>query len=253
MSSLFTLKDKNIIITGASSGIGRECSIMCSQMGANVVLLARNEKRLDAVHKSLSQGENLYFSVDLRDTSKFASILTASVSKLGPISGFVHSAGVEFTMPIRDLTVDIYQELLSINVISCFELARAISSKRYIDIRGSSFVFISSVAGIVGRPGILAYSASKGALISGARAMAVEFAKKRINVNTVSPGLVQTPLLERLLARLDDAQKKKRLEGYPLGIGKPLDVASACIFLLSDAARWITGTNLIVDGGYTAH
>jgi NAD(P)-dependent dehydrogenase (short-subunit alcohol dehydrogenase family) len=123
---------------------------------------------------------------------------------------------------------------------------------KYLDENGASFVFISSVMGILGQSGKVAYSSSKGALISGAKAMALELAKKKIRVNCILPGVVETEMSNEMFQKLSEESKKSILEMHPLGLGKPEDIANACAFLLSDASGWITGTNLLVDGGYSA-
>ena len=112
-------------------------------------------------------------------------------------------------------------------------------------------VLVSSITAVIGRGGVSAYSASKGAMISAIRSMALELAKKRITVNCISPGTVMTPLMENYLSTLSAEDYKKRIDGFPLGLGQVEDISNACIYLLSGASRWVTGQNLIVDGGYT--
>jgi len=142
--------------------------------------------------------------------------------------------------------------MFATNVISGFELARMISKKKYLDENGASFVFISSVIGTLGQPGKIAYCSSKGALISGAKAMALELARKNIRVNCILPGHVKTEMANRLFENISEKSKKEIMDMHPLGLGIPEDIANASAFLLSDASRWITGTILIVDGGYSA-
>lgn len=251
MSNQFSLTDKNIVITGASSGIGKQCAISCSQMGANVVLIARNEERLKETCNLLNKGNHLYFSQDITEYDKIESIISEIVSKLGKIHGFIHSAGLEVTLPLKMMKPEYYEKLFSINVISGFESARIISQKKYFDSNGSSFVFIASVRGFLGEPGAIGYCSSKGALISGVKAMALELINRNIRVNCVSPAIVETDMTKKLFDNIPEDSKNEILKMHPMGFGKPEDVANACIFLLSDASRWITGTNLIVDGGYS--
>jgi NAD(P)-dependent dehydrogenase (short-subunit alcohol dehydrogenase family) len=113
-------------------------------------------------------------------------------------------------------------------------------------------VLISSISGIIARRGLSAYAASKGALISAVRVMALEMASRDIRVNTISPGTIMTPMMQNILESMDDDKKKRRLDDFPLGLGKATDISNACIYLLSDASRWVTGTNLVIDGGYTS-
>jgi len=253
MNSVFNLKNKNIIITGASSGIGRQCAITFSQLGANIILIARNKERLKDTFNKLEKGNHLIISQDITEYDKLEEVVNTAVDKIGRISGFVHSAGIEMTLPLRNMQPSYYEKMFSINVISGFELAKIISKKKYINKEGASFVFISSVFGVVSQPVIVAYSSSKGALISGVKSIALELVSKKIRVNCISPGQIEsTQMTETIFGKFSKEEKKKRIEMYPLGLGKPEDIANACTFLLSDASRWITGINLVVDGGYSA-
>ena len=252
MNNPFSLKNKNILITGASSGIGRQCAITFSQLGANVILIARNKERLKDTFDKLEKGNHLIISQDITEYDKLEQIIKYSVEKVGRISGFVHSAGIEMTLPLRSMTPSYYENMFATNVISGFELARIISKKKYLDEKGVSFIFISSVMGMLGQSGKIGYCASKGALISGSKAIALELVKKNIRVNCILPGVVETEMSNKMFENLPEESKKSIVEMHPLGLGKPSDIANACAFLLSDASRWIAGTNLIVDGGYSA-
>ena len=253
MTSPFDLKNKNIMITGASSGIGRQCAISCSQMGANVVLIARNDQRLNETLQKLSPGSHLFYCQDITEYNKLKDIVNEAVSKVGQLAGFVHSAGIEITLPARSMNSKKYEQLFATNVISGFEFAKIISGKKFINSQRASFVFIASISGTIGKKGLVGYSSSKGALIAGVRSLSLELAPRNITVNCISPGYILTDLLKNSLSKLEDKQIENWLRNYPLGAGQPEDVANACVFLLSDAAKWITGTNLIVDGGRCAH
>jgi NAD(P)-dependent dehydrogenase (short-subunit alcohol dehydrogenase family) len=246
------LSDKVIVVSGAGSGIGRQVSIDCSELGSKVVLLGRTEAKLSDTISMLNGTGHLSYSLDLTQYEKIEPIIADAVSKLGKVSGFCHSAGIEYTLPLKSTGIKHYQELFAINTISAFELSRVISKKVFVSELGASFVFIASVMGMVGRPGLTGYSASKGALISGAKSMALELAAKNIRVNCISPGTVMTELIEKMLSNVEPEQREKRLADFPLGIGKPEDVAGLTVFLLSDRSRWITGTNVVIDGGYSA-
>jgi NAD(P)-dependent dehydrogenase (short-subunit alcohol dehydrogenase family) len=252
MNSVFSLTNKNIIITGASSGIGRQCAITFSNLGANVILIARNKERLKDTFDKLHKGNHIFISQDITKYDKLEEIVSTSVEKISKISGLVHSAGIEMTMPLRSMQSSYYEKMFAINVISGFELARIISKKKYFDAGGASFIFISSVMGILGQTGKVGYCSSKGALISGTKAMALELAKKNIRVNCILPGVVETEMLNKMFQGLPEDSKKEIIDMHPLGLGIPEDIANVSAFLLSDAARWITGTNLVVDGGYSA-
>ena len=252
MDSIFNLTNKNIFITGASSGIGRQCAITFSQLGANVTLIARNEKRLKETFNKLKKGNHLTILQDITEYGRLEEIVNTAVDKVGKISGFVHSAGIEMTVPLRNMQSSYYEEIFSVNVIAGFELAKIISKKKYLDKNGASFVFISSVMGILGQAGKVGYCSSKGALLSGAKAMALELVKKNIRVNCILPGVVETEMTNKMFENLSEDSKKAIIEMHPLGLGKPNDIAYACAYLLSDVTRWVTGTNLVIDGGYSA-
>ena len=252
MKNYLNLNNKNIIITGASSGIGRQCAITFSQFGANIILVARNREKLEQTFNKLNKGNNVVFVQDLIEYDKLEEIINISVEKIGRISGFVHSAGVEMILPLKGMQPSYYEEMFAINVIAGFEIAKIISKKKYLNEKGASFVFISSIMGILGQPGRIGYCSSKGALVSGVKAMSLELAKKNIRANCILPGVVETEMSNEMFQRLSEESKKEIIDMHPLGLGKPEDIANSCAFLLSDASRWITGTNLIVDGGYSA-
>jgi NAD(P)-dependent dehydrogenase (short-subunit alcohol dehydrogenase family) len=252
MDSIFNLNNKNIIVTGASSGIGRECAITFGQLGASVILIAQNEERLKETYNRLEKGNHLIISQDITEYNKLEEVVNTTVYKVGKISGFIHSAGIETTLPLRSMQPSYYEKMFSVNVIAGFELAKIISKKKYLDKNGASFVFVSSVMGILGQAGKVGYCSSKGALISGTKAMALELAKKNIRVNCILPGMVETEMTIKMFDKFSEESKKMTIDMHSLGLGKPEDIANASVFLLSDAARWITGSNLIVDGGYSA-
>ncbi len=252
MKNNLNLNNKNIIITGASSGIGRQCAITFSQFGANIILVARNKEKLEQTLNKLNKGNHITFAHDLTEYDKLEEIINISVGKIGRISGFVHSAGIEMILPLKGMQPSYYEKMFAINVIAGFEIAKIISKKKYLDEKGASFVFISSVMGILGQPGRVGYCSSKGALISGVKAMSLELAKKNIRVNCVLPGVVETEMSNEMFQRLSEESKKEIVDMHPLGLGMPEDIANASAFLLSDASRWMTGSNLIVDGGYSA-
>lgn len=251
MFNPFTLENKTILVTGASSGIGRQCAIDCSKMGAKVVLVARNEERLKETLSNMDGDGHLVCPFDLNNLVGIKELVANVISKTGKLDGFVHSAGVEVTKPLQLLTVEDYEAVFRINSLSGFEFVHQFASIKNMN-KGGSIVLIASISGVIGRSSVAAYSASKGAIISACRSMSLEFAKKQIRVNCISPGTVLTPLMQSFLDTLDEEKRAKRVEGFPLGLGEPSDISNACIYLLSDASRWVTGQNLIVDGGYTA-
>jgi len=252
MNKIFDLEGKNILVTGASSGIGRQCAITFSKLGANVILVARNRQRLEETYNLLEKGNHLLFSQDITEYDELEKIVESSVEKIGRISGFLHSAGIEMTLPLRVMKPSYYENMFAVNVIAGFELAKIISKKKYLNESVASFVFIASIMGLLGQPGKVGYCSSKGALLSGTKAMALELAAKNVRVNCILPGVVETPMSKRMLENLPEDAMQSIKNMHPLGLGKPEDIANVATFLLSDASRWITGTSLIADGGYSS-
>lgn len=253
--NFFSLEGKHILITGASGGIGRQCAISCSKQGARVSLLGRNKDRLEETLKEMFGEEHLVLPFDLSGCEEYDKLVSAMVNDLGAIDGFVHAAGIESTIPLPLLRPKVYKEHFDVNVIASFELARILSKKKYLNLTGSSpsFVFIASVMGELGQVGKTAYCASKGALVNGVRALALELSGKNIRLNSISPGLIgDSPMGQELLDQVPEGARRDIVASHPLGLGTTQDVANAVIFLLSDSSRWITGTNMIVDGGYSA-
>lgn len=252
MENPFSLKGKNIVITGASSGIGKQCAVSCSEMGANIILIGRNEERLKDTFNCLEKGDHLYHVLDVTRYEEVENVIETSVRKIGRISGLIHSAGKEQTIPFNMMKPSIYEDLYAVNVIAGLEFARVISKKKYVN-HSASIIFIASVMGSFGEPALSAYCSTKGAIISATKSLALELASKQIRVNCVSPGLIgDTVMGNDMIDAFSDKIKQEQLSLHPLGFGKMIDVANACIYLVSDASQWVTGTNLIVDGGYSA-
>lgn len=251
MYNPFSLDGKKIVITGASSGIGRQCAIDCSKMGARVVLIGRNMPRLEETSSEMSGNGHEILPLDINDKEMVKTAITSIIERIGPIDGFVHSAGIEKTLPLRNVNCAELQDVFNTNFFSAIELLKLFTKKKnYND--GFKVVFIASITAIIARVGTLAYTASKGALVAATRELAVELAPKNINVNCISPGTILTPMMQSYLDGLSDESREKRISGFPLGLGSPEDIANGVIYLLSDASRWITGHNLVIDGGYTA-
>lgn len=249
----FSLNDKLVCITGASSGIGRQCAISCSRMGATVVLIARNEQRLSETLLSMENADkHIIVPIDLTEYAQVESAVKDIVNKVGRINGVLHCAGISTTLPLKLVTNEKLEDFFKVNVFSAYNLTREICKMGHFSKDGGSIVFFSSVMGRVGESGKSLYGMTKGALASGARSLACELARKKIRVNTIAPGVVITPI-NRDLPHIADPERRAVLEQqHLLGLGKTEDIANACIYLLSDASRWVTGIDLCVDGGYTA-
>lgn len=246
----FSLEGKTILVTGASSGIGRQCAIDCSHMGAKVVAIGRNQERLEAVKEEIS-GESTCYSYDLNNLEGIKALIAGIVACNGRLDGFIHAAGIEVTNPLKLLKSTDYEALFRVNCLSAIEIAKQLCTIKNFN-NGGSAVLISSISGLIARKGLTAYAASKGALISASKVIALELASRDIRVNTISPGTILTPMMQKALNTMDEEDRLKRVEGFPLGLGKTTDISNACLYLLSDASRWVTGQNLIVDGGFTS-
>lgn len=252
MKNPMDLAGRTILVTGASSGIGRAAAILLSELGARLVLTARNKGMLEQTQAHLAAGDHRIIPCDLGVLDNIPEYMREVRNEVGPLHGFVHSAGVGTPMPLRSLSSGEAEDIMRINFTAALVLTREFSRKQ-IRSESASIVFVSSVAGSVGVAARSAYSASKGALIAFARSAAIELVNSRIRVNCVAPAYVRTEMFERAAQALPDAQWAEQLERtHPLGIGEPLDVAHAIAFLLADTGRWITGSVLTVDGGYTA-
>lgn len=247
------LSGRNILVTGASSGIGKTIAVYLSKLGANVMLAARDENKLKTAYNDLEQGSHSYYSIDLNNLNEIEGMLDKICSDGRKLNGIVHSAGISKTVPIQFLKIQDLNSIMSVNFYSFMELVKHFTKRKYNE-TGGSIVAISSISGKVGARGLAAYCASKGALDSAIRALAVELAPRNIRINSIAPGMIKTQIYEGLLEVVNnkdfEADLKKR---QFMGPGAPEDVASAAAFLLSDASGFITGTSMIVDGGYLAH
>lgn len=243
---------KKVVVTGSSSGIGRAISIELSQYGAGLILIGRNRKRLEETAAGLSNGEHKIISLDLTQHSEIVPAIRELAQQGERIYGLCHCAGIVETRPLSSYKVEGLRAMLDVNLIAGIELAKAVSRRDVMEPEGGSILFMSSIYGRVGMPGQIGYAGSKGAVTAAARAMAIELARRNIRVNTLSPGFVRTPMTEEALAKLSEQQVKKIEDAHPLGTGTPEDVARAAAFLLAPTSAWITGTDLVIDGGYSA-
>jgi len=247
------LSGKNIMVTGASAGIGKGIAIFLSKLGANIIMVARNEERLKETYNELEPGNHFYYSLDLNDLDEIENMISNVCSDGLRLNGLVHSAGISKTVPLQYLKINDLRNIMTVNFYSFVELVKHFSKRKYND-KGGSIVAISSISSRVGARGLAAYSASKGALDSAIRSMALELAAKNIRINSVAPGMIATEIYNGLKELVNNKDFETELQKRQImGVGKPKDIANAAAFLLSDASQFITGTSIVVDGGYLAH
>ena len=245
------LSGATVLVTGASSGIGRETAILLSSLNARVVLTARNRERLEQTLSSLQGQGHRIEPFDLGCLDEIPKWVRSVAAEAGSLSGLVHAAGVQLTSPIRFVAPAAMEELLRTNLLSAMMLMRGFSQKDC-HAAESSAVFCSSVMGLNGAASMSVYGASKAALIGLSKSLAVEFAPYRIRVNCVAPACVQTEMLEQMREVFSPEQFEALKRAHPLGFGTARDVANAIAFLIAGTGRWITGSTLVVDGGYSA-
>ena len=246
MYNPFSLKGKTILVTGASSGIGQETAIQCSKFGAKVIITARNEERLKETMSQLEGEGHQMIMAELTNQEDIERL----VGEAPALQGLVLSAGKGTTSPFPFSTRDKYDEIFNVNFFAPVELLRLLVKKKKLE-KGSSVVFVSSIGGVKSfQLGNGIYGASKAALSSTMKFCAKELATKKIRVNSVNPGMVNTKLIQG--GTISEEQHKLDMEKYPLKrYGEPEDIAYGIIYLLSDASSWVTGHSLVIDGGYT--
>lgn len=246
MYNPYSLAEKTILVTGASSGIGRSTAIECSRLGAKVIVTGRNRERLLETYGKLEGVGHEQIAIDL-SSEEGLETLVQSVPKL---DGCVSNAGVVETIPLQFISIEKYDKILGINTKVPIFLTKLLIKAKKIK-KGGAFVYTSSISGNkCAYFGNSLYSTSKAALEGFVKNAALDLAPKKIRVNSVMPGMIETELLssEKIsLEQLEEDRKRYPLKSY----GKPKEVALAIAYLLSDAASWITGTSLLIDGGYS--
>ena len=240
-----------VMVTGASSGIGRETAILLSALKARVVLTARRRERLEQTLGALTGGGHRIAEFDLSQAEEIPGWLQSVVAETGPLSGLVHAAGQQLMLPLKFATVKPAEALFRTNVYTAIMLARGFS-REGCHARSSSIVLLSSVMGFLGSASMSIYGASKAALIGLAKSLAVELAPGGVRVNCVAAACVKTEMLDQMRASFSPERFEALEKAHPLGFGTARDVANAAAFLLADTGRWITGATLVVDGGYSA-
>jgi len=242
----FSLQGKTILVTGASSGIGQATAIACSRMGAHLVVTARDQQRLQETANQLSGNIAMTVLANLTNDEDLKQLVEA----LPPLDGAVLCAGNSITLPLQYGTREKFDDMFDINFFAPVELLRLMYKKKIL-VKGASVVLLASIGGTHSfMPGNGVYGASKAALNSFMRYAAREFASRRVRVNSICPGMVDTPLIHR--GTITEEQLAEDAKRYPLGrYGRPDDIANGAIYLLSDASSWLTGHDLVIDGGFS--
>jgi NAD(P)-dependent dehydrogenase (short-subunit alcohol dehydrogenase family) len=246
---LFSLENKNVLVTGASSGIGRAVCVQCSKSGANITAIGRNEERLKETVSLTENANNVsYFVLDLNE-KQLAENFTKECKLY---DGIVLAAGIDFIKPVRMQSAEDVLNIFQTNVLSHYHFINRLIKNKKLN-AGASVIFITSVEGIhINTIGHSAYGISKSAMKSFSKSLALELSPSKIRVNCVSPAMVETPMIQSWITNFSKEDLEKDRLKYPLKrYGTPDDVAYACVFLLSDESSWITGSEIVLDGGLT--
>ncbi len=250
------LGGKVAIVTGAGSGIGRAIALEFAREGARVVVAELDTAPCHQSTKTLLEagGEAIAMQTDVSNDASARRLVETTVTQFGPPDVLVNNAAIMPMGAVTDTTQDDWDRVMAVNVRGIFHCSRHVISEMKKSKRGGSIINLGSVTAIVGTPGIAAYTASKGAVVALTRQMAIDYAADAIRVNSVSPGTVDTPMLARAVALSDDQAKARA--GFdaihPIGrVGTPKEIARAAVFLASDESSFVTGSNLMIDGGYT--
>lgn len=236
------LSGKNILVVGASSGMGHVFSKMISDEGGTLIILARNAERLDETLSELTGTGHSKVICDITDEEQ----VKEAVNQMTALDGVVFCAGISEYLPIKFVTTEKIEKIFHTNYFGHISVLRMLLKKKLLN-KGASLVFISSLSSVVGVPGTLMYASSKAAINSAVKVLASELAPQQIRVNAICPGIVKTEMLSA--TNLSEEQFAEQEKNYPLGLGTPEDVGYAVSYHLSDGSRWLTGNIMILDGG----
>lgn len=243
------LTGKLIVVTGASSGLGRQTCITISRLGAKVILISRNEEKLKETLSMMEGTGHSVYPFDVTNIEGIEDLVTKIVADNGKIDGFVHSAGIGIVKPLVQTKYRLMLEMMQISLFSFVEFCRMIGKKKFGN-DGASLVGISSGGAIRANKAKTAYCTAKGAMITAVRPLAVELGELRgMRANVVCPGWVRTDMYYTFIKLFGEDKMQEQLSHYPLGASEPVDVANTIAFLLSDASNKMTGQAIVIDGG----
>lgn len=248
MYNLVDLTDKRIVVVGASRGIGRGTAVLLSKLGAKLILLARGEAELKKTFTMLEGEGHCLYTADVAELSTVEDHVKEIIADNGCVDGLVYCAGVTENRPLQQFKPDIVQRVMDINFCGFIEIVRCFSKKKRFN-PGMRIVVISSTAAYIGTKAMTIYAASKAGINGAVRCLAKELSEKEICINAVIPAFIRTEMFAEAINDVGEARMLSNLSRQYLGLGEVEDVASAIAFLLSPAARFITGICMPVDGG----
>lgn len=245
------LEGRTVLVTGASSGLGRATAAALAECGARVILTGRDAGKLEESRTPLVGTGHVSVASDFGDADGVADLIKSIAAEHGQFDGIFHSAGTYMAMPARMTKQRHIDNMFTASVWGAFGVARAAAQKNVMR-DGGSMVFMSSVAAERGHVGTTAYAGAKATILGMIPVLAIEMAPRRVRANAIIAATIETEMHFNTIANLPNELVQDGLSRHLLGFGSPRDIANAVIYLMSDAGRWITGTALTVDGGYMA-
>jgi len=241
-------KKEFILVIGAGSGIGKAIAEQLITLKEDIVIADINLNKWDS-----SQIKNvLHYQLNVTNEESINIMIEHFRTEDIKINGLVYTVGKAVTLPLNSIKTETYKELIELNTMSFFNLISKLATQQLFSDQGASIVVISSIVGQYGARGKIAYGLTKGAIDSGIKSLALEMASNNIKVNAIAPGTVQTEMLDKLISSIGEEAVKKMLLDYPLGLGYPQDISDLAVFLLSKQSKWVTGSIITIDGGYSA-
>ena len=241
-------KKEVILVIGAGSGIGKAIAEQLIELKETIIIADINLNKWDSNPKN----NILFYQVNVTNEESINIMIKHFRTENIKINGLVYTVGKAVTLPLSSIKIDVYKELLELNTISFFNLISKLATQQLFSDQGASIIVISSIVGQYGARGKSAYGLTKGAIDSGIKSLALEMASNNIRVNAIAPGTVQTEMLDKLISSIGEEAVKKMLLDYPLGLGYPQDISDLAVFLLSKQSKWVTGSIITIDGGYSA-